>query len=62
MRPNKSKSKRRKTEISIESLDDRVMLSIFVPTPPTPAPAPSPFNAAMVRRFEQRIERVDRMF
>src|SRR5262245_30940472 len=56
------KSKRRKTVASIETLDERVVLSIFVPTPATPAPAASPFNAAMVRRFEMRIDRFNRAF
>jgi hypothetical protein len=59
---SKYKSKRHKTVASIEPLDERVVLSIFVPAPPTPAPAAGPFNAAMVRRFELRIDRINRAF
>lgn len=56
------KLKKRQSITAFEPLEDRVQLSIFVPTPPTPAPAPSPFNVAMVRRFEHRLNQLDRQF
>jgi hypothetical protein len=62
MKRSESKSKRRRTVTSFEPLDNRVLLSSFAPTPPTPAPAPSPVSAAMVGRFEQRIDRVEHEF
>jgi hypothetical protein len=56
------KSNRHKVIGSVETLDDRVLLSAAVPTPATPAPAASPMNVAMVEKFDRKVERIDRDF
>ncbi len=56
------KASKREFVSSVEPLEDRQVLNVGVPTPPTPAPAPGPFSVAMVRRFDQQLQRLDREF
>lgn len=56
------KSNRHKVIGSVETLDDRVLLSAAAPTPATPAPAASPMNVAMVEQFDRKVERIDHDF